>query len=83
MFDFITMIIFIVIAALVWLGVLIAHLNSDDLDPTDKICWTVVLCTLNILGVILYLICPIKSREKISLRSEDDIKKAANDGNLR
>ena len=76
-------IIIIVIAAVAWLAVLIAHLNSNDLDPTDKICWTVVLCTLNILGLILYFICAIKSREKISLRSEDNIKKAANDGTLR
>ena len=78
-----TFIIASIVTFIIWLFVLIKHLSSDDLDSTDKICWTVVLCTLNILGVVLYFICPIKSREIKPLISERDIKKAANNGTLR
>jgi dolichyl-phosphate-mannose--protein O-mannosyl transferase len=42
------------LAFLIWMIALISHLRRTDYSDTDKIIWTVVLCTLNILGVILY-----------------------------
>ncbi|MEO8205847.1 MAG: PLD nuclease N-terminal domain-containing protein [Chthoniobacterales bacterium] len=39
---------------LIWLVTLIKHIGREDLKDTDKIVWMIVLCTLNILGVILY-----------------------------
>lgn len=47
--------IILLIAELAWLYCLIAHLKTDDIDATEKICWTVVLCVLNVLGLVLYL----------------------------
>jgi len=44
------------IGFIVWLIVLVSHLRRTDYSDTDKIIWTIVLCTLNILGVILYWI---------------------------
>ncbi len=49
------MILPLIVAELFWLRTLGKHLADDKLDPTDKICWTVVLCTLNLLGLIMYL----------------------------
>ncbi|MBN8711690.1 MAG: hypothetical protein BGO12_01155 [Verrucomicrobia bacterium 61-8] len=40
---------------LIWIITLVSHLRRKDYSDTDKITWTIVLCTLNILGVILYL----------------------------
>jgi len=45
-----------VVLFLVWIGVLVYHLRRTDLSDTDRIVWTVVLCTLNLLGVLLYAI---------------------------
>jgi hypothetical protein len=44
----------LLLAELFWLSTLGQHLTNDKLDPTDKICWTVVLCTLNLLGVAIF-----------------------------
>ncbi len=40
---------------LIWIIALVSHLRRTDYSDTDKIVWTIVLCTLNFLGVILYL----------------------------
>jgi Phospholipase_D-nuclease N-terminal len=39
-----------------WLVTLVSHLRRVDLSDSDRIVWTVVLCTLNVLGMILYWI---------------------------
>jgi hypothetical protein len=39
---------------LVWIAVLVSHLRRKDCSDTDRIVWTIVLCTLNIVGVALY-----------------------------
>lgn len=39
---------------LIWIIALVSHLRRTDYSDTDKIVWTIVLCTLNVLGVILY-----------------------------
>jgi len=38
----------------IWIIALVSHLRRTDYTDTDKILWTIVLCTLNILWVILY-----------------------------
>jgi hypothetical protein len=43
-----------VVAFILWIVTLISHLKRRDITDTDRIIWTVVLCTLNILGMILY-----------------------------
>lgn len=37
-----------------WVAVLVSHLRRKDCSDTDRIVWTIVLCTLNIVGVALY-----------------------------
>ena len=39
---------------IIWILALVSHLRRTDYSDTDKIIWTIVLCTLNIFGVILY-----------------------------
>ncbi len=41
---------------LLWLTALIFLLKRTDLDGVTKICWVVVLCSLNLVGLVLYLI---------------------------
>ena len=41
---------------LLWLVTLVRLLRSTELDGTTKICWVVVLCTLNVLGLVLFMI---------------------------
>lgn len=50
-FWFLILLLLLLIA---WLGALLQLLKRTDLDGTTKICWVVVLCTLSVLGLILY-----------------------------
>ncbi len=72
------------IAQIVWLWTLLAHLKSKDCDSTDKICWTIVLCVLNILGMILYFIGGPEGEEEEDeddeALSEAELKRAFNEG---
>ncbi len=38
----------------VWLATLVSAIRRTDLKDADRIVWTVVLCTLNFLGAVLY-----------------------------
>ena len=73
-----TWIIIIALIQLVWLWALIAHLKSEEIESTEKICWTVVLCTLNALGLLLYI--AVGPKEKEEFRYEEELKKALNEG---
>ncbi len=70
----------LIIAEVVWLCALIYHLKDRDLDPTDKICWTVVLCVLNVLGLFLFIMAGPKGKEGNG--SERDLKRRINEGRL-
>jgi hypothetical protein len=71
------------VAFVVWLGTLVSHLRSTHMNQADKICWTVVLCTLNLLGLAIYFFLAPKAPENECLKSEAEIKEAANEGRLR
>jgi hypothetical protein len=46
-----------------WLFELIALLKRQDLKDVDKITWTIVLCVLNVLGLLLYwFLAPVDPR---------------------
>lgn len=71
---------FFLIVGLAWLAALVNFLKRTDLDGTTKICWVVVLCTLNLLGMILLLIWgpkqhqePQKTRRLFEPPSQDEI----------
>lgn len=61
-----------------WLWTLLAHLNDKECDPTDKICWTLVLLFLYILGMVLFFIGGPK--EKDESLSEEALKRSFNEG---
>lgn len=63
---------------LVWIGVLVHHLRRSDLSDTDRIVWTIVLCTLNLLGVVLYL--AIAPQSDYRVESEAELKERFNRG---
>ena len=60
----------LIVAELFWLERLSSHLANNKLDPTDKICWTVVLCTLNLLGLVMFLIAGPKTSDAQELQNE-------------
>jgi len=60
----------LIVAELFWLDSLSKHLANNKLDPTDKICWTVVLCTLNLLGLVMFLIAGPKTSDAKEIRNE-------------
>jgi len=70
--------IFIIVAFILWLLTLISHLSysGEDINDTDKIIWTIVLCTLTILGMVLYWF--MAPRKKLNIRSEAELKKHFN-----
>ncbi|CAA6678056.1 MULTISPECIES: PLD nuclease N-terminal domain-containing protein [unclassified Lentimonas] len=78
-------IIIVALIEIVWLWALIALLRNNRIDSTDKVCWTVVLCTLNGLGLLLYMIfgpvdLKIKIEQTDEYLSEQELKKAFNEG---
>jgi 4-amino-4-deoxy-L-arabinose transferase-like glycosyltransferase len=73
-----TWITIIVISQVVWLWALVSLLNNDECNPTDKICWTIVLCLLNVVGTVLYLF--VGPKEANETQSEEELKRAFNEG---
>lgn len=74
-----------VVLFLIWLFELVSHLRRTDLSDTDRIVWTIVLCTLNILGVVLYqLYAPkdeaVAKRRKSLAEDEAELKERFNRG---
>ena len=45
-----------ILGGIVWLWALVTVIRDRRMSDTDRIVWTVVLCTLNILGVVLYFL---------------------------
>ena len=68
----------IAVSQIAWLWTLLAHLNNTECDPTDKICWTLVLVLLNALGMVLFFIGGPK--EKDECLSEEALKRSFNEG---
>ena len=67
------------VAFLIWIFALIGHLRRTDCSDTDKIIWTIVLCTLNIIGVILYwFLEPRGPNERVL--TDDELKERFNRG---
>ncbi len=46
----------VIIGAIAWLWALVTVIRDRRMSDTDRIIWTVILCTLNILGVVLYFL---------------------------
>ncbi|MEM9026333.1 MAG: PLDc N-terminal domain-containing protein [Verrucomicrobiota bacterium] len=76
--NYTLLIIVIVLMQLLWVWTLVSHLKSEEIESTDKICWTVVLCVLNLFGLLLYLVFGPKGEQ--ILKSEEDLKRAINEG---
>ena len=49
---------------LAWIASLIHFLKRTDLDSTTKICWVIVLCTLNLLGMVLLAVWGPKQQQE-------------------
>jgi len=41
---------------IIWLITLVSVIRSRDMKDADRMIWVVVLCTLNVLGLLLYWI---------------------------
>ena len=61
---------------LLWLLTLISHIRRDDLSDSDRIVWTIILCTLNILGMVLYWF--LAPAGKYHAKSEAELKEYFN-----
>jgi len=71
MTEFHIMIAFILFA--LWICALVYHLRRVDLPDTERIVWTIVLCCLNVLGVVLYF-CMVPAPPQEQPLSEADLK---------
>ncbi len=68
-----------IILLAIWIAALISLIRRTDIADTDKIIWTIVLCTLNLLAVALYVIFGPSSTENRVL-SEQELKDKFNRG---
>lgn len=59
---------------IVWLLTLISVIRSRDMKDADRIIWVVILCTLNVLGLLLYWIIAPSNR----VRSDRELKEYFN-----
>ncbi len=59
---------------ILWLIELISLLKRQDLKDVDKIVWVIVLCTLNILGLLLYWFIASSKPVTSRIRSEKELK---------
>lgn len=64
----------------VWIATLIYHIRRTDCTDTEKILWAIILCTLNILGLVLYFIFGPASEEDNRVLSEQELKDKFNRG---
>jgi len=60
------------IGFVIWIMALVSHLRRTDHSDTDKIIWTIILCTLNILGVVLYWFIAPRGNDRVL--SEQELK---------
>lgn len=70
----------LLLGEIVWLSALVFNLRDEEMKDTDKICWTIVLCTLNLLGLVLFILFSPHNRK--DTLQEDSLKRAANEGRL-
>jgi Phospholipase_D-nuclease N-terminal len=63
----------VIVGILLWLCTLVSLLGRQDMKDADKIVWTIVVCTLNILGMLLYW-CMAPSQPPVKIRSEQELK---------
>lgn len=68
-----------VLLFVIWISALIYHIRRQDCSDTDRLLWVIVLCTLNILGVILYFFLGPKS-ENDRVLTEQELKDKFNKG---
>ncbi|MBE2181247.1 MAG: PLDc_N domain-containing protein [Chthoniobacterales bacterium] len=73
------LVLFALVPFLIWIVALISHVRRRDYPDTDKIIWTIILCTLNILGVVLYWFFAPRGAEERVL-TEEELKEKFNRG---
>ncbi len=62
----------LILGVALWLWTLISLLGREDMKDTDKIVWTIVVCTLNVVGMILYWLMAPSEPHKV--RTEQELK---------
>ncbi|XHR28088.1 MAG: PLD nuclease N-terminal domain-containing protein [Chthoniobacteraceae bacterium] len=64
-----------------WVLTLVSFLKRTDLKETDRLVWTIVLCLLNVVGMVLYwfMAPPSSSKEyQGRVRTEKELKEYFN-----
>jgi len=69
-----------VIGFAVWIAALIYHIRRTDCTDTEKLLWAIILCTLNVLGVVLYFFFGPASEDDNRVLSEQELKDKFNRG---
>ncbi|MFA6959163.1 MAG: PLD nuclease N-terminal domain-containing protein [Opitutaceae bacterium] len=74
----------IVLCLVLWLWSVVVVAKEKTEDPYDRIVWLLIVLMLNFLGTLLYFFFggDAKSREAEKAKSEQDIKRRANNGTL-
>ncbi len=70
-----TVLVILILLEIIWLACLIWHLREKS--HPEKVVWTVVLCCLNILGLVLYVLV---RQDKEDDLSDEQLKERFNRG---
>jgi hypothetical protein len=75
-----TFLVFLVVAVfLLWLATLVSFLKRTDMKDVDRIVWAIVLCVLNVLGMLLYwFLAPVAPGSRTGARSDKELKEYFN-----
>lgn len=74
----------LIVGMLLWLWSVVVVAREKTEDPYDRIVWLLIILCLNFVGTFLYFFFggDAKAKEARKVRSEEEIKRRANDGTL-
>jgi Na+/melibiose symporter-like transporter len=74
----------LIVALILWIWSVVVVAKEKTEDPYDRIVWLLIVLILNFLGTLLYFFFggDAKKTESQKRKSEEDIKRRANDGTL-
>jgi len=68
-----------IVALICWILTLASHLKNTQMDAIERIVWTIVLCSLNIVGVFFYWwLVSTDSDTTFGVKSDEELKEYFN-----
>jgi len=78
-FNMPNLVIFLVLVSVIlfwaWLSALVSVIRCQEMKDADRIIWVILLCVLNLLGLILYwFLDPVPKRTRSLARTDQELK---------